>query len=258
VTIAATERGTRRGAAFGLLIWTELKLAWRNPVGLIFGLGLPVLLLVIFGSIPATTRATKEFGGVSFFNVYVPTLMVLVLMVLGLIGLPGPLATYREQGVLRRMSTTPVPPSWLLTAQLAVNLLLAVLGVALVLGVGAGALGLVLPRQPGGFLLSLVLTAGALFGMGLFAAAVAKTAQLATGIGMALFYPLAFLGGVYFPLAGMPATVRDIAEATPSGAAVQALNASLDGRFPGAGDLLVLAAWALVSAVAAVRMFRWE
>ena len=68
-----------------MLVLTELRLAWRNPVYLVFGLGLPVLLLVIFGSIPSLTQPSKEFGGVSFFTIYTPTLMVLVLIVLGLV-----------------------------------------------------------------------------------------------------------------------------------------------------------------------------
>src|SRR5439155_367738 len=80
-------------------------------------IGVPLALLVIFGSIPATTRPAKALGGISFFNLYVPTLLVFVLIAVGLAGLPQQLATYRQQGVLRRMSTTPVSPSWLLAAQ---------------------------------------------------------------------------------------------------------------------------------------------
>jgi ABC-2 type transport system permease protein len=85
----AIETSPSRRRAYGLLIVTELRLAWRYPVGLIFGVGLPMLLLVVFGSIPSLTQPNKEFGGLSFFTVYAPTLMVLVL--LGLAGVPvGP------------------------------------------------------------------------------------------------------------------------------------------------------------------------
>ncbi len=86
-TSAAACSPSRR-RVYGLLVLTELRLAWRNPVGLIFCLGLPMLLLVIFGSIPSLTQPKREFGGVSFFTVYVPTLLVLVLLVLGLLSLP--------------------------------------------------------------------------------------------------------------------------------------------------------------------------
>ena len=83
--------------------------------------------------------------------------MVLVLIVLGLLSLPSQMASYREQGVLHRMSTTPVPASALLGAQVAVNIVFAVVSFALILGVGAGAFNLVLPVQFGWFVLSLAL-----------------------------------------------------------------------------------------------------
>jgi ABC-2 type transport system permease protein len=230
---AASNSPSRR-RAYGLLVLTELRLALRYPVGLVFGLGLPMLLLIIFGSIPSLTQPKKEFGGVSFFTVYAPTLMVLVLLVLGLLSLPTQMAGYREQGVLRRMSTTPVPASALLGAQLAVNLILAAASIVMLLGVGAGAFNLVLPSQAGWYLLSLVLTIAAMFGIGLCVAALASSPQVASAIGMGLFYPLAFFAGLYFPLVELHSSVIDqIAKVLPSGAGFDALHASLAGRFPG-------------------------
>ena len=66
--VAALSPSPRR--AYRMLVHTELRLAWRYPIGLAFGVGLPMLLLVIFGSIPSLTRPKKEFGGVSFFTLY--------------------------------------------------------------------------------------------------------------------------------------------------------------------------------------------
>jgi ABC-2 type transport system permease protein len=199
MTTATVNHQRRRARALWLLVTTEAKLAWRLPTGLIFGLALPALLLVIFGSVPALSRPKQQFGGISFFSLYAPTLILLAVLVLSLLSLPMQLAGYREQGVLRRMWTTPVAPSFLLAAQLVLNLALAAVGIGLVLGVGAGAFGLVLPADAGGFALAVVLTVGALFAFGLCVAAVAGTTQVATGIGLASFYPLAFFAGVYFP-----------------------------------------------------------
>jgi ABC-2 type transport system permease protein len=247
-----------RRRAYGLLVVTELRLAWRNPVGLIFGLGLPMLLLVIFGSIPSLTQPKKEFGGVSLFTAYVPTLLVLVLLVLGLVSLPIQMAGYREQGVLKRMSTTPVPASALLSAQLVVNLILAVISIALLLGVGSGALNLVLPSQAGWYLLSLLLAVAAMLGIGLCVAALASTAQVANAMGLALFYPLGFFSGLYFPLVAIHAAlIQHIARVLPSGAAYYALHSSLAGHFPGWEQIAVLVAYAIVFGSIAVRSFRW-
>jgi len=258
----AVELDPQRRHAFGLLVGTEIKLALRRPVGLVVALGIPFALLVIFGSIPATTRPTAALGGISFFTLYVPTLLVFVLIAVGLGTLPQTLATYRQQGVLRRMSTTPVPPSWLLAAQMTINVILAAMSITIIIGLGALAYGLGLPTTVGGWLvtlLSLVLTVVATLGLGLCAAALASSPQVAGAIQALLFYPLAFLSGLYVPLQEIHSTaLNDIAKVVPTGAGFDALHASFLGHSPGVEPLLVLAGWAIMTSVAAARMFRWE
>ena len=252
----------RQRRAFGLLVACEIKIAVRRPVGLLVAVGIPFALLVIFGSIPATTRPSPALGGISFFNLYVPTLLVFVLIAVGLTGLPQQLTTYRQQGVLRRMSTTPVPPSWLLAAQTTLSLILAVIGIGILLGAGAGAYGLALPHSVGGDLVSLValvLTATATIGLGLLVAAVARTPQIAQALTAVLFYPLAFFSGLYVPLQSIHSQlITDIAKVLPTGAGFNALHNAFGGHSPGAGPLLVLAGWAIASWVAAAKLFRWE
>ena len=247
-----------RRRAYHMLVLTELRLAWRTPSYLVVALGLPVLLLVIFGSIPSLTRPSKDFGGVSFFTIYTPTLMVLVLIVLGLLSLPSQMAGYREKGVLHRMSTTPVPASALLGAEVAVNVVFAVVSIALLLGVGAGAFNLVLPLQFGWFVLSLALAVAAMFGIGLCIAAFASSARVALVIAGLLFYPLAFFSGMYGPLTVYPGVVGQIAKWSPTGAAFNALHASLGGHFPNWTTVGVLAAYAVLFSAIAVRWFRWD
>jgi ABC-2 type transport system permease protein len=241
-----------------MLVLTELRLAWRYPIYLVPALAIPVLLLVIFGSIPSLTRPSKEFGGVSFFTIYTPALIVLVLIMLGLLNLPAQMASYREQGVLRRMSTTPVPASALLGAQVAINIVFGVVSIAMLLGVGAGAFNLVLPAQAGWLVLSLGLTVAAMFGIGLGIAAFASSARVANVIGGTLIYPLAFFSGLWGPLSVYPGVISQIAKALPSGAGFVALHASLGGHFPGWAALGVLVAYAVVFSAIAVRWFRWD
>lgn len=252
----------RRRRAFGLLLSSEIKIAWRRPAGLIVAVGVPLALLIIFGSIPATTRPRAALGGVSFFTLYVPTLLVFVLIAVGLGGLPQQLATYREQGVLRRLATTPVSPSWLLGAQMVVSVILAVIGIVILLGVGVLAFDLALPRTAGSDLLSLLslfLTVAATLGLGLCTAALAGSPQIASAVSTLMFYVLAFFSGLYVPLQSIHSQViHDIARALPTGAGFNALHASFLGQSPGVEPLLVLTGWAIASSVAAARVFRWE
>jgi ABC-2 type transport system permease protein len=250
--------GTARRAAFAKIVLNEARLAWRRPVGLIGGLGIPVLLLVIFGELPAFQQPAASLGGLTAFDVYVPILAVFGLAMLALLGLPIPLVTYRELGVLRRLSTTPVPPSWLLAAQGVVQLCVALAGLAVIVVAGVAAFGMPAPKSPGGLALSVVLSVIGLFPIGLVIAAVARTANGASAIGRLAFFPLMFFAGLWLPRGMMPGVLLDASNYTPVGAAVEAIQDSMLQGFPPTAPLLVLTAYALVFGFLARRFFRWE
>ena len=247
-----------RRAAFGHIVHNEARLAWRRPIGLIGGVGVPMLLLVIFGELPSFQQPMAILGGLTLFDVYVPVLAVFGVTLLAVVGLPIPLVTYRELGVLRRLSTTPVPQSWLLAAQSVIQLCVALGGLVVILAVSIAAFGAPAPKSPGGFALSAVLCTAGLFPIGLVIAAVARTANGANVIGRLVFFPLMFFAGLWLPRALMPGVLVDISNYTPVGAAVQAMQASMLQGFPPAAPLLVLVAYALVFAFLARRFFRWE
>ena len=202
-------------SAFGKLLQSETKVAWRVPLGLVLGVAVPILLLVIFGTIPGLNKPAF-LGGLTWFGVYFPILIALVLATLSLLSLPVHLATYREQGILRRMSTTPVPPSWMLAAQVIVNLALAVVAVVILVVAGTAGFGLGAPKAAGGFALALVLTIAAMFAIGLWISAIARTASVASAIGSAAPVPPAVLSGLSSPGA-MPSVLRHIGDWTPAG-----------------------------------------
>src|ERR1700735_3454560 len=215
--------GTVRRTAFGKIVLNEARLAWRRPVGLIGGVGIPVVLLVLFGELAAFHQSLPTLGGLTLFDAYLPVLLVFGLTLLALLGLPTPLVSYRELGILRRLSTTPVPPSWLLAAQGVINVAVAAAATLILIG-GGLALGAPVPKNPAGLAVTLVLTIAALFPIGLLVASVARSANTAGIIGRAVFFPLIFLAGLWWPRELMPTGLRVLSDASPLGAAVQALQ----------------------------------
>ncbi len=249
--------GTLR-SAFTKLLQSEAKIAWRLPIGLILGLAAPVFVLVIFGAIPGMNKPEAKLGGLSYFGVYFPILIAFSVAILALISLPTHLATYREQGILRRISTTPLPPTWMLAAQVVINLALAIVALGIIVAVGTSAYGLGVPKQRAGFVLSLLLTVATMFALGLWVSAIARSAAAASGIGQLILYPSLFFAGLWWPREAMTPVFRDIGDWTPLGAAVQAMQSSIRGAFPSAQSLLVMAAYAVLFSFLAVRYFRWE
>jgi ABC-2 type transport system permease protein len=156
------------------------------------------------------------------------------------------------------MSTTPVPPAWMLAAQVIINFALAVAALAILVAAGTAGFGLGAPGEPGGFTLALVLTIAAMFAIGLWIAAIARSVNVAMLIGNLLLQPMLFFAGLYCPRPLMAPVLRDIGDWTTLGASVHALQDSMQGAFPAAQSLLVLAAWAVAFGVLAVRFFRWK
>ena len=245
-------------AAFGKIVLNEARLTWRQPAGMVVGIGISLLLLVMFGSVPVFRQTSKNFGGLSAFELYIPILIAFSIGVLALSYLPGPLVSYREQGILRRLSTTPVPASRVLAAQVVVQACLMLIAVLLVIGVSVAGYGAIAPRNPGGLILAVLLSIAALFAIGLSIAAAARTSGAARAIMALVFYPLMFFSGLYIPMQLLPPVFADISHLTPLGAAVQAIQDSMLGEFPPAMPLLVMAAYALVFGYLAKRFFRWE
>jgi ABC-2 type transport system permease protein len=97
---------------------------------------LPILLLVILGLIPGTREPSSDLGGLSYFALLYPILVAVTILSQSINMLPRNLIKYRETGILRRLSVTPVPPSWLLAAQIVINLAVAVIGIILLTAEG--------------------------------------------------------------------------------------------------------------------------
>jgi ABC-2 type transport system permease protein len=241
-----------------LLTLTELKLFLREKSGPAFGVGLPILLLVVFGNIPFYRRPRADLGGLTLLDTYVPILIVFVLAVLALNVIPPVLAGYREKGVLRRLQTTPVGAIRLLTAQLIISLLVAAVTVAAMVLLSRYAFGVRAPRQPAGFALAVLLAAVALLAVGTLVTAAAPTGRAANALGAIVFYPMVFFGGLFLPIPVMPALLRQISHYTPMGAAVTALQDADQGHWPHGSSLFTLVAWAVVAGLGATRLFRWE
>jgi ABC-2 type transport system permease protein len=257
-TVSAAPPAAAGRPALVKLSLTELKLLTRERVRLALPVAIPLILIIILGSIGSLRQPRAIYGGESFLDLYTTIMVVFGLALLALTNMPMILADYRERGVLRRLRTTPIGPVRVLAAQLVADLVVSVVMVALILAVARVGFGVPLPRQAGGFILAALLASAALLGAGLLVAAIAPTGRVARGIGALVFYPMMFFAGLWLPIPNMPATLQHISHATPLGAAVPALTAAAVGFWPTALQLLTMAGWALVFGLAAARFFRWE
>jgi ABC-2 type transport system permease protein len=241
---------------FKQLLRTEAKLWLREPMALFWGIVFPLVLTVVFGL--ASNRPQHDLGGLRLIDVYVPTLMAFVLTVVAVSALPSMLTAYRNIGVLRRMSTTPVAPWLLLGADVVINAAIILSALVLIAGVSMVAFDVSLPSPFLGFLVALLLGAVAMLALGATVAALAANERIAQIVGTFLFFPMMFFAGLWVPQQQMSPSLREVSHYTPLGALVAGLQDTLQGHWPGAGHLAVLAGYAVIFTAAATRLFRWE
>ena len=241
------------------LVTTETKLFLREPPAVFWALLFPTMLLTALGGLfPGFHEADPELGGLRLIDLYAPIVLAMALATIGVMGLPVVLVTYRQFGILRRMSVTPVGPVRLLGAQLLVHLGVAVSATVLAILVGIVAFHVPFPKEPIVFALVLLLAAASVFAIGLLIAALAPTISAGQGIGALVYFPMLFFAGVYFPRETMPEGLRAVSDLTPTGAGVQALKDAWAGVTPDASTLLVMAVYAAVAGLLSALLLRWE
>src|SRR5438105_12799088 len=231
----------------------ELLLTLRRGESVLITLVVPVLLLIFFASlniIPATTGKAVYF--------LLPGILALAVMAAGMVNLGIATAYERYYGVLKRLGSSPLPRSGLIIAKIISILLLEIVQVVLLVGVAILLYGWQPEGSPPLALLAMALGTVTFAAIGL-AMAGALRAELTLAGANALFLLFILLGGGILPLSHLPAPLAAFAQLLPAAAVSQALQATMTNGAPFPGlPLLVLAIWAGVILVIAIRTFRWE
>ncbi len=92
------------------LTGAEFRLFLREPIVVFFVVAFPAVLVVILGSVQPFRVPSPDLGGARVIDIYVTIAITLALAMLALQYTPSALSSYREKGILQRLSTTPVAP----------------------------------------------------------------------------------------------------------------------------------------------------
>jgi ABC-2 type transport system permease protein len=176
-------------------------------------------------------------------------------------GAAATLQGWRQSHLLRRLQLSPVSSRTIVSARVLVTLAVAMVQLAVFVGLGVAAFGLTLT---GSWWMSVpLLVAGTLsfMSLGLLAGAIAKTTEGAVNLANFFVLPMAFLSGSFFPLEGAPSWIQTVSQLLP----LRHLNdAMLDVMVRGQGPasalvpIGILLAFTTVFTLLAARLFRWE
>jgi hypothetical protein len=210
---------------------------------------------------PVATRdeLVREPGS-RYIDFLIPGLIGLNTMGGGLWGIGFVLVNFRIAKLLKCLVATPMPRRDFLLAMLGARLtfLLPDLTVLLLLGV----LAFGMPIRGSLLLVVVIDVFGALAfaGIGLLIASRATTTETVSGLMNLIMLPMWLCSGVFFSSERFPATVQPLIQALPLTQLINALRSViLDGAgwLAVAPALAILAAWALITFLLALRWFRW-
>ena len=198
---------------------------------------------------------------VRYFDVVLLGLVGLGIMSNSIISIAVRISTYRSQSILKRMLVTPLAIWKYFAAEIISYLVLAVVQAAIILAVGVFAFGAQVPGNWLWLLVPVMLGSIVFFNIGFILSAWANTPSAASGMGNAISLPMMFFAGTFFSTASLPWLLPYLAEAlplTPMLSAMRAVgieSASLWQIWP---QLAVLAGWAAVTGLAAIKFFRFS
>lgn len=239
------------------LTWIETKLLAREPLTLLVGVLFPLVLLALLGT-SFGNEPDPDFGGVGGTDFYVPVYATATIAVMGLLAVPTHVATYRQDGVLRRFRASGIRPGNYMGSQLVITAGIVAVGSALAVMVGMATTGLNSPESLPGVLVGLGAGILAFTGIGLALGSVLPTARAAQGLGLLLFFGLFFIAGGGPPPSLLPDAMNSFVEITPIGLVISAVSDPWHGNGNDVAALVSLAAFAIGGGVIAQRRLRHE
>jgi ABC-2 type transport system permease protein len=239
----------------------HIRLLWRVPVAAFFTVAFPMMFLVLFNLLNADVTV-ESMGGIRFAQFYTPGIAVFAMVTAGYTNLAITVSMDRDEGILKRIRGTPLPPWVYLAGRIGAAVAVGVLSVVLMFVVGFVFFGVepMWDRLPTA---TLVLAVGAatFASLGLAVAGVAPNSQAAPAIANATILPLAFVSGIFFPMDTAPGWLQTVAgwfPLRPFGAAfTDQWNPMVVPSFPWS-EFAVLFAWLAVGVAVAARTFSWD
>lgn len=243
------------------LFFHELRaqqvLFWRSRESAFFTFLLPIIFLVLLGSV----YGDEQFNGINGSTYLLAGLIGYGVVATAFAGLAITLVVRRESGVLKRVRGTPLPAAVYLGAVIVSTLVVIALEVTTQLLIGRYVLDAAWPKSPLAFVFVLVVGAAAFAALGLALTGLVRSAEGSSAVVNAIYLPMTFISGVFFSTEGMPAFLRAIGDVLPLTYLLRLSRETFvtgNGLHLPWGSLAAITLWGIVGFLVAIRMFRWE
>lgn len=204
-------------------------------------------------------REKTNSSDLSYFDFVLVGLIGMALMNSSIQGVSIAMSRYREDKILKRITTTPLKPAIFIIAEVLSRLFVNIIQISIILIIGI--YGFHAHINGNIFLIYLFGILGAILfqSIGFTIAALSKTTSAAEGMATAIAIPMMFLAGVFFPIDQLPSWLESIVKFLPlapllrmiRGIALESTSPFLDPL-----NIIIVLAWITVMLVIASYKFR--
>ena len=244
----------------GVQVRSTNRMFWRTPIAAFFTLALPVIFLVLFSVIFGSEDIA---GGYSFSQFFAPAMAVFAAVSSTFTNLAVRTAFAREQGILKRVRGTPLPPWIYMAGIIGSGVWIALLSVVLMFVLGWAFFGFHMVWDDIGMVVLVFVVGIATFSsLGLAVCSIIKNADAAPAVANGVFLPMAFISGIFIPLDEAPQWLVILGDvfplkhfAEPFGDAFNPLHT---GQVLGWENIAIMCAWLLFGGLVVTRFFSWD
>ena len=236
----------------------EGKLSLRSPDGIIFGIGMPVGVLLLI----AVVAGSQSAGGAdySFLQSAFASLLTVGICATAFMGLPLTIADYRDKKILKHFFATPIRRFMILSVQVVIGMLTSFFSAALVTVLAVFGFGYRMEGDPFLFIGAFLLVMLSMYSIGMILASLCKTVKIANVVTTFVYFPMLFLSGATIPFELFPDTVQKVCNVLPLTHGIKLLKAvSLNMWSQEIWiSVALLIVFAVVGCILSVVSFKWD
>lgn len=197
-----------------VLFKIEVKLAIREFSGVLFGVLIPVGIMLLLGALYGDKLATDNVNYTMIQQSFAAVITIGICAT-GLMGLPLTISSYREKKVLIRFKVTPTSPALLLAAQVLNGFVFALISSFLVYLVAAVFFGYKMIGSFWIFIMIYLLVTVSIYSIGMLIASVSGSVKTTNLLCSVVYFPMFLLSGATVPYEIMPRGLQAFSNIMP-------------------------------------------
>ena len=227
--------------------------------GIVSGGASQMNLVLASGTNIVTVSSQNINTAFNYIDFFIPGIIALTTMTTTAFWMVSVMTRYRNNGIFKKLTTTPITRAEWLTSQILWQLVVVFISIAVIMVFGILLFNAHMTLTPIA-IVTIILSSAAFSSMGMIIARFIKEEEAASAAANAITFPMMFLAGIFFPLSMFPSWLASIANVLPLTYVGNALRDTMvyGNQAAAFNNMLVVAGFTVVLFVAGVLLSKWK